>query len=39
VAGMMKLIEPLLITVLGGIIGFIVAAMYLPMYAVLQKIG
>jgi type IV pilus assembly protein PilC len=39
VAGLMKLIEPLLITVLGGIIGFIVAAMYLPMYAVLQKIG
>jgi type IV pilus assembly protein PilC len=39
VAGMMKLIEPLLITVLGGIIGFIVAAMYLPMYSILQKIG
>jgi len=39
VAGLMKLIEPLLITVLGGIIGFIVAAMYLPMYAILQKIG
>ena len=39
VAGMMKLIEPLLITVLGGIIGFIVAAMYLPMYDILQKIG
>ena len=35
----MKLIEPLLITVLGGIIGFIVAAMYLPMYSILQKIG
>ena len=39
VAGMMKLIEPILITVLGGIIGFIVAAMYLPMYSILQKIG
>ena len=39
VAGMMKLIEPLLITVLGGIIGFIVAAMYLPMYSVLQHIS
>ena len=25
--------------VLGGIIGFIVAAMYLPMYSILQKIG
>jgi type IV pilus assembly protein PilC len=39
VAGLMKLIEPLLITVLGGIIGFIVAAMYMPMYSILQKIG
>jgi type IV pilus assembly protein PilC len=39
VAGMMKLIEPLLITILGGIIGFIVAAMYLPMYSVLQHIS
>jgi type IV pilus assembly protein PilC len=39
VQGLMKLIEPVMITVLGGIIGFIVAAMYLPMYAVLQKIG
>jgi type IV pilus assembly protein PilC len=39
VAGLMKLIEPILITVLGGIIGFIVAAMYLPMYAILQHIG
>ncbi len=39
VAGLMKLIEPLLITVLGGIIGFIVAAMYLPMYSILQHIG
>ena len=39
VAGLMKLIEPILITVLGGIIGFIVAAMYLPMYSILQHIG
>ena len=39
VSGLMKLIEPLLIAVLGGIIGFIVAAMYLPMYSILQKIG
>lgn len=39
VAGMMKLIEPLLITVLGGIIGVIVAAMYLPLYSILNKIG
>lgn len=39
VAGLMKLIEPLMITVLGGIIGTIVAAMYLPLYSVLSKIG
>jgi type IV pilus assembly protein PilC len=39
VAGLMKLIEPVLITVLGGIIGTIVAAMYLPLYSVLSQIG
>jgi len=39
VAGLMKLIEPLMIVILGGIIGTIVTAMYLPMYAILQKIG
>ena len=39
VAGLMKLIEPVMITVLGGIIGTIVAAMYLPLYSVLSKIG
>jgi type IV pilus assembly protein PilC len=39
VEGMMKLIEPLLITVLGGVIGIIVAAMYLPLYSILTQIG
>jgi type IV pilus assembly protein PilC len=39
VAGLMKLIEPLMITVLGGVIGTIVTAMYLPLYSVLSKIG
>jgi type IV pilus assembly protein PilC len=39
VAGLMKLIEPLMIVLLGGIIGTIVTAMYLPMYAILNKIG
>ena len=39
VAGLMKLIEPLMITVLGAIIGTIVAAMYLPLYSILSKIG
>ena len=38
VAGLMKLIEPVMIVVLGGIIGTIVTAMYMPMYAILQKI-
>ena len=39
VAGLMKLIEPLLIAFLGVVIGTIVAAMYLPMYSILQKIN
>jgi type IV pilus assembly protein PilC len=39
VSGLMKLIEPLLITVLGVIIGTIVTAMYLPLYSILSKIG
>jgi type IV pilus assembly protein PilC len=38
VAGLMKLLEPVMIVVLGGIIGTIVTAMYMPMYAILQKI-
>jgi type IV pilus assembly protein PilC len=39
VAGLMKLIEPLMISVLGVVIGTIVAAMYLPLYSILTKIG
>jgi len=39
VAGLTKLIEPLLIVVLGAIIGTIVAAMYLPLYSILSEIG
>jgi type IV pilus assembly protein PilC len=39
VAGLMKLIEPLLIAFLGVVIGTIVTAMYLPMYSILQKIN
>ena len=39
VAGLMKLIEPLMITFLGVIIGTIVTAMYLPLYSMLNKIG
>jgi len=39
VSGLTKLIEPLLITVLGAIIGTIVTAMYLPLYSILSEIG
>jgi type IV pilus assembly protein PilC len=39
VAGLMKLIEPIMISILGVIIGTIVTAMYLPLYSVLTKIG
>jgi type IV pilus assembly protein PilC len=39
VAGLMKLIEPVMIVVLGVIIGTIVTAMYMPMYSILQQIG
>jgi type IV pilus assembly protein PilC len=39
VAGLMKLIEPLMITILGAVIGTIVTAMYLPLYSVLSRIG
>ncbi len=39
VAGLMKLLEPVMIAVLGAVIGTIVAAMYLPLYSVLSKIG
>ncbi len=39
VAGLMKLIEPLMITVLGAVIGTIVTAMYLPLYSFLRDIG
>jgi type IV pilus assembly protein PilC len=39
VAGLVKLIEPIMITILGAIIGTIVTAMYLPLYSILTKIG
>ncbi len=39
VSGLMKLIEPIMIVVLGVIIGTIVIAMYLPMFAMFSKIG
>ncbi|HVS64191.1 MAG TPA: type II secretion system F family protein [Thermoanaerobaculia bacterium] len=39
VAGLMKLLEPVMIVILGAVIGTIVTAMYLPMYSILQQIG
>ncbi len=39
VAGLVKLLEPLMIVVLGGIIGVIVTAMYLPLYTILGSIS
>ncbi len=39
VAGLVKLIEPLMIVFLGAVIGVIVAAMYLPLYTILGRIG
>jgi len=39
VDGIAKLIEPLLIVMLGGIIGVIVVALYLPIFEITNKIG
>lgn len=39
VAGLTKLIEPLMITFLGAAIGVVVASMYLPLYGFITQIG
>ena len=39
VAGLMKLLEPVLIAFLGVAIGGIVIAMYMPMFALISQIG
>ena len=39
VAGLVKLLEPVMIAFLGVIIGGIVIAMYLPMFSLINKIG
>lgn len=39
VGGLMKLLEPIMIVILGVIIGTIVTAMYMPMFALFQKFG
>ena len=39
VAGLMKLIEPIMIAILGVVIGTIVIAMYMPMFDLIIKIN
>jgi type IV pilus assembly protein PilC len=39
VAGLMKLLEPVIIAFLGVVIGGIVIAMYMPMFALISQIG
>ncbi len=39
VTGLMKLMEPIMIAILGVVIGTIVVAMYMPMFDLLSKIG
>jgi type IV pilus assembly protein PilC len=36
---LVSLLEPLLIVVLGGIVGFIVIALFLPLVALIQKLS
>ena len=37
VAGLLTLLEPLMIALLGGIVGGIVIAMYLPIFSLISK--
>jgi type IV pilus assembly protein PilC len=39
IAAMMSMIEPLMIVVIGGIVGFIVIAMYLPIFGLAGAVG
>ena len=39
VEGMLQLMEPAIIVVLGGIIGFIVVSLYLPIFTLGDQIG
>jgi type IV pilus assembly protein PilC len=39
VAGLMKLMEPVMIAILGAVIGTIVVAMYMPMFDLISKIN
>ena len=39
VTGLMKLMEPVMIAILGVVIGTIVVAMYMPMFDLISKIN
>jgi type IV pilus assembly protein PilC len=39
VAGLLTLMEPLMIAVLGGVVGGIVIAMYMPIFSLISKLG
>ena len=38
VAGLVSLLEPLMVVALGGIVGFIVVALFLPLVALIQGV-
>jgi len=39
VAGLVSLLEPLMVVVLGGMVGTIVVAMFLPMVKMIESLG
>jgi len=39
VQGLIKLLEPLMVVFLGGCVGFIVIALFMPMLSILEKLG
>ena len=39
IAAMMSMIEPAMIVVIGGIVGFILIAMYLPIFDMANNVG
>jgi type IV pilus assembly protein PilC len=39
VAGLLTLMEPLIIDLLGGIVGGIVIAMYMPIFSLISKLA
>ena len=39
VAGMVSLLEPVMVVVLGTIVGFIVIALFMPMISLIQGVG